>query len=80
MKPGIRVRTVREVCLYPDDLLPAGLIGTIEEASGTPLVAMVRLDQRRPELDEWYNRVWVWDPNPSCLGDCVPECFEPLEG
>lgn len=65
--PGARVVFIREVCRYPDALIPAGAVGTVVHADARDIdrgdvFAAVVLDEREPGLDAWDNEVhWLGD-------------------
>lgn len=72
---GARVRLTREVDIYPIDIFPAGLLGTVADVSrDRQVVAMVRLDRHYDGLDEWQNALQVYaDPDEST---CTPDAWE----
>lgn len=77
MSEGLRVRTVRTIEIFPDDLIPIGTTGTVCQVTpGMPIHAHVKLDERRPALDEWNNELQVWHEDTELMSDSTPNAFE----
>ena len=60
-KKGDRVRLTQDVDHYPTGYFKAGLTGTFVEYVQDDAMAYVKLDEHRPELDEWDNCLEIVD-------------------
>lgn len=64
-QPGTRCRLVRDVDQGQDGYYSAGLTGTLESieyhGQDRDSYYWFRLDEHQPELDEWDNRLQIWD-------------------
>jgi len=73
MKIGDRVRIARTIDLYPLNVYPVGLTGTV---CGTADHMQVRLDQHFGELEEWGNCLLL---HPSLEEGPVADDFGPIQ-
>lgn len=78
---GDRVRTTDTIEIFPIDIFPAGLTGTVTEIDPDPdagIVALVTLDEHHDGLTEWHNALQVWRDNGEG-SDCTIAKFERIE-
>jgi hypothetical protein len=76
MTTGARVRTIREIDLFPVGRFEPGQMGTVEVIDGdgeTAPYCLVKLDQSFPGLEHWENRLQVWQDH---MVICTAEDFE----
>ena len=73
---GVRVRIVRTIEIFPIDIFPVGLTGTMVDVDHTAqVIAHVQLDDRRACLNVWDNRLQV-HVNADEGADCTLDAFE----
>ena len=58
-KVGERVELYREIDHYPLGIFPIGATGVVDEANDDAI--WIKMDRRFPELDDWQNRLQVWN-------------------
>jgi hypothetical protein len=77
---GARVRVVDEIDLHPTVLVTVGATGVIDAIDGgsESWLCTVKLDAHFIELDEWDNRLQVFDAEDN--GDCTLAHFEVVRG
>ena len=57
---GTRIKLIQDVDNYPDIYAPAGLTGTLVRIDSEGAY-WVKLDKHFPSLDEWNNKLQIWD-------------------
>jgi hypothetical protein len=81
MTLGRRVRISQTIDIYPLGIFSIGLTGTVTQVAvdpdGNTPSWYVRLDEYRPELEEWDNELEVWsEDSDSGIAVSLPSMFE----